>query len=592
MFRIKTKRETDAKNLAGKFLKPLDADISKITNLVFYFFIIWLTTLTMVTLSLAAVSQVQKPGEIQRKDTGLTVTETGKRAEQFWLALEKADPDRLEAFFRENLPPEKLQQIAAKDRAQQLLGLRRQLGKELNLLKMISPSPEETILFITNQNNEMFRLSLTFEKQGEQFWLKGLAVDETGPEDLAAPLPPMNLQQALQAIEREIEQAVGEDRFSGVVLIARNFSPVFFKSYGLASKEFSAPNRPDTRFNLGSINKIFTKIAIGQLAARGQLNLDDRLGKFLPEYPNSETREKVTVRHLVNMTSGIGDFFGPEFEKTPKNLLRHNRDYLRLFAAKPLAFDPGTRQMYSNGGYVVLGEIISAVSGIDYYDYVRKFIFEPAGMKDSDWFEADSIIPNLAEGYTRQAEEMEPEKARAVEEKRNNPEMVEQAVRSTWRRNIYTRPARGSAAGGGYATAEDLLRFLSALTECRLLDEYWTHWVFTGQEPISPRNQPGILVSPTPSTLAGGKQERKVLPRKDTGTRPAPAPGQNPEKTGVIDRSSWSLGIAGGAPGINAALEFDGQTGFTIIVLSNYDPPAATQTARMIRRYLQAVTKR
>ncbi|MCR4397204.1 MAG: beta-lactamase family protein, partial [Candidatus Saccharicenans sp.] len=385
--------------------------------------------------------------------------------------------------------------------------------------------------------------------------LKGLTVDEAGPEDLSPPLPAMSQDQAMQNIEEEIEKAIQEDRFSGIVLIAKNFQPIFFKAYGLASKEFAMPNHLDTRFNLGSINKIFTKIAIARLAQEGRLTLDDKIGRFLSDYPNAEAREKVTIRHLVNMTSGIGDFFGPEFEATPKDLLRHNRDYLKLFAAKPLAFEPGTRQMYSNGGYVVLGEIISAASGMDYYDYIRKFIFEPAGMKDSNWFEAEAVVPNVAEGYTKRTEESE-DKAGTVENKHksdkpstivpeveirpgNNiqpnepgPQSAHQVGKATqhnyethscnfnevpknpqtklnnisgadnpgnkkteignqsqkleppaWRKNIYTRPARGSAAGGGYATAEDLLRFARALYECRLLSEPWTNWVFTGVEP-------------------------------------------------------------------------------------------------------------
>ncbi|NPV83864.1 MAG: beta-lactamase family protein [Candidatus Aminicenantes bacterium] len=462
--------------------------------------------------------------------------------------FEKADITGLEAFFRENVPADKLRQVPARDRAQRLAGLRQQLGKELRLLKIISPSPEETSLIIANLSNEMFRLSLVFEKQANMLWLKGLTVDEAGPEDLASPLPTMNLQQALQGLEQEIEKAVKEDRFSGVVLVAKDFNPVFFKSYGLASKEFSVPNRPNTRFNLGSINKIFTKIAIAQLAQRGRLSLNDKLGKFLPDYPNAEAREKVTVRNLVNMTSGIGDFFGPEFEKTPKDLIRHNHDYLKLFAAKPLAFEPGTKQMYSNGGYVVLGEIISVAAGMDYYNYVRKNIFDAAGMKESDWFEADAIVPNLADGYTRQVEGPEDSTTQQKDKSSSQQQPEKQSARQDWRKNIYTRPARGSAAGGGYATAEDLLRFVRALYEGRLLNEAWTNWVFTGQE------------------LGQSNQAR-------------------------VDRGRWSLGIAGGAPGINAALECEAQTGFTIIVLGNYDPPAATQVARMIRRYLGAVKK-
>ncbi|MGB9835934.1 MAG: serine hydrolase domain-containing protein [Candidatus Saccharicenans sp.] len=645
----------------------------------------------------------------------------------FWKAFKAEDRATLEAFFQQVLPEEKLREMSAADRAQRLLGLRQQLGGELQVLRVLTPGPDEISIIISNDKKNLFRLTLAFEKQSRGgLQLKRLAVDEAGLEDLAPPLPAMSLEQALQNIQEELEKAAQEDRFSGVVLIARDSQPIFFKAYGFASKEFAVPNQRDTKFNLGSINKIFTKIAIARLAQEGRLSLDDKLGRFLPDYPNTEAREKVTIRHLVNMTSGISDFFGPEFEATPKDLLRHNRDYLKLFASKPLAFEPGTRQMYSNGGYVVLGEIISAVSGLDYYDYVRKNIFEPAGMKDSDWFEADAVVPNLAEGYTKRAEEPEdtagalknkdksdkpstisPE-AEIRPENKNQPgkPVMKTAIQmekgpihnyvnpsinlndmpnksqtinsmsaadnqssqnsesgaqsqnfnaSTWRKNIYTRPARGSAAGGGYSTAEDLLRFIRALYECRLLDERWTNWVFTGVEPearTQGEKEPGNSLNinennsgqkSTSKALANGSPNitgqkencnnyepeftRQVqegspdisvtnlanMARRDTESQssgysdstihpdgqfaPPTKPDflQNEGKRNLpkptIDRRFWNLGIAGGAPGINAVLEFEGQTGFTIIVLANYDPPAAVQIGRMVRRYLEAVKK-
>lgn len=469
-------------------------------------------------------------------------SEVGKRAEAFWKAFEKADRARLTEFFRISLPAEKLREVSAEERAGRLLGLRQRLG-EIKAVKILNPGPQAIEIFAISSQQEMFKISLAFEVrnegQGKNYFLKGLQVDEASPQDLAPPLPPMSLSQALQEIEKEIGRVVAEDKFSGVVLIASDFKPVFFKAYGYASKEFASPNQLNTRFNLGSINKIFTKIAVAQLVEKGQLSLDDKLGKFLPDYPNAEAREKVTVRHLVNMTSGIGDFFGSEFRATPKDFIRHNRDFLRFFAAKPLAFEPGSREMYSNGGYVVLGEIISVVSGMDYYEYVRKNIFEPAGMKDSDWFEADAVVENVAEGYTRQVDNQE---KRENEEKKLNPAMI------PWRKNIYSRPARGSAAGGGYATAEDLLRFARALYEGRLLSWAWTDWVFTGVEPHKLK-------------AAGVETNQNRL----------------------------NIGLAGGAPGINAVLELDGQNRYTIIVLANYDPPAAGDVARMVRRYLKAV---
>ncbi len=615
-------------------------------------------------------------------------TEAGKMAESFWLAFEKADAARLEEFFQGSLPAEKLQQMPAKERAQRLLGLRQKLGQELRLIFINSPSPEEVTIFLKNSDGEMFRLGLAFETQAQEFFLKALTVDEATPEDLAPPLPPLSFDQALQGIQQEIDKTVQEDRFSGVVLIARDFVPVFFKSYGLASKEFGVPNRIDTRFNLGSINKIFTKIAIAQLVEKGRLSLDDKLGKLLPDYPNLEAREKVMVRHLVNMTSGIGDFFGPEFQKTPKDFIRHNRDYLKLFATKPLAFEPGTKEMYSNGGYVVLGEIISAVSGMDYYDYVHRNIFEPAGMKNAAWLEADEVVENVAEGYTRRSEagnENKGEDNPAMSSEKNQPAVIERKADQKqrpagfinqqppekkdmekngkdWRRNIYTRPARGSAAGGGYATAEDLLRFIRALYESLLLSEAWTNWVITGIEPKPEKTEIQETAKPEGENNLGAEVnqeiENKLNPASTITSRPltklanfshpddieleeavnkreggesvkgstVPAfikkattergsnfmsanPGssehsqaqalkegagrnlrpQNASAKKPTERSRWNLAIAGGAPGINAVLEFEAGSGYTVIVLSNYDPPAAIQTARMIRRFLQAV---
>ncbi|MDI6844769.1 MAG: serine hydrolase domain-containing protein [Candidatus Saccharicenans sp.] len=555
-------------------------------------------------------------------------TEVGKKAEEFWKAFDRSEDAGLEAFFSQNLPAEKLQQAPASERTQRLLDLRQRLGKELKLIEVIQQSPEEISLFIERTKNQLFKLTLVFEKTGGKFWLKALSLDEAGPEDLAPPLPPMRLAEALVAIERQIEKAVQEDSFSGVVLIARHFQPIFFRSYGFASKEFRVPNRTDTRFNLGSINKIFTRIAIGQMAEQGWLNLDDKLEKFLPEYPNAEAREKVTVRHLVNMTSGIGDFFGPEFNKTPKNFLRHNRDYLKLFAHKPLAFEPGTREMYSNGGYVLLGEIISAASGMDYYDFINRNIFEPAGMKDSGWFQADAVVENVAEGYTRVNEETEPgsvisgqrqtparpeESEKPVQtivkslsgqekERIRTAEQTEKNVEKIWRRNIYTRPARGSAAGGVYAPAEDLLRFVRALFENRLLSEAWTDWVFTGIEPAT-----AAVKTDREKIESKNKNDRSAaILDKNPGAETMPAksdPSSATIKGGVVrvsnqkeevqikpDRSRWNLAIAGGAPGINAVLEFEAATGYTIIVLSNYDPPAAIQISRMIRRHIKAVS--
>ena len=207
------------------------------------------------------------------------------------------------------------------------------------------------------------------------------------------------------------------------------------------------------------------------------------------------------------------------FHAMPKDRLRTITDYLPLFADKPLLFEPGTTQEYSNGGYVILGLIIEKSSGQDYYAYVREHIFEPLGMASTDSYDADAVVPNLALGYTR-------------------PRQGEPL-----RSNVYTRPARGSSAGGGYSTAEDMLRFSLALRGGTLLKPETVRAVFGGLWPTVP----------SPELLSG----------------------------------RISGGWAGGAPGINANLEVDAKAGTTIVVLANLDPPAATRVARKIRSWLR-----
>lgn len=525
--------------------------------------------------SVFALEEEMPPEEMKFPQTA-----AGQQAAQFFQAFIKGNKANLEKFFEACLPENRLKATPASERALKLMHLRQQLG-EIIPLKIQNPSANEFVIFFKGKGNELWAINLTFEAKGNVIYLQSLTIDEAGQENLLPPIPPMPLEKRIREIDQQISQFSDQDKFSGVVLIAQHFKPVYFKAWGLANREFHVANRLDTKFNLGSINKLFTKIAIGQLVERGLIFLDDFLGKFLPDYPNTEAREKVRIRHLVEMTSGIGDFFGPDFQATPKDFIRHNRDYFRFFAAKPLAFEPGTKQMYSNGSYVVLGEIISRASGFDYYEFVKKNIFDVAGMKDSAWYEADEPVPNLAEGYTKETPDLkkagqgkpdqflsrENHEDNANEEgkKRETGEIKDkktfkselnaenQEAREnkkekslTWRKNIYSRPARGSAAGGGYSTAEDLLRLIEALYNCQLLSPSWTDWVFGGPEPKE-------------------KSSQKQF-------------NHNTKK--------WNISVAGGAPGINAALELEGERGWIIIVLANLDPPSATDISRLIKRYL------
>lgn len=313
--------------------------------------------------------------------------------------------------------------------------------KSLNIRKIAAERPYETLALAQAASGEDFLLRAAVEKVPPHKLLFIFVEPVNDPENIIIPDPKADDKELIAAVGAWLDARAKADQFSGVALIAKDFKVLFHEAYGYADREKKIPNRRDTKFNLGSINKSFTRAAVLKLEKEGRLNLADPIKKFLPDYPNRQAAEKVTVRELLDMTSGIGDFFGARYDTTPKDKIRSLRDYLPLFADRPLEFEPGTNNRYSNGGYIVLGVIIEKVTGTDYYAFVRENIFKPCGMSDTDSYERDAGIPNLALGYTRRGQ---PGGERVL--------------------NFETLPGRGSSAGGGYSTAGDLLKYVRALS--------------------------------------------------------------------------------------------------------------------------------
>ena len=321
--------------------------------------------------------------------------------------------------------------------------------------------------------------------------------DKAGHADEHGPRAGGDALAGLDDLEEYLAAEAAADRFSGVVLVARDGRPVFHEAYGLASRRYQVPNRLDTKFNIGSLNKLFTAVAIYQLVQRGTIQLGDPIGQYLPELP-PEVGNEVTVTHLLEHRSGWAAYWDNEQFNARWRDLRSLDDYMAFIKEIPLDFEPGTRMQYSNTGYEVLGAIIERATDDSYDDYVAKNVFEPAGMKDTAAYERDAPVPNLAVGYT-------------------GPDHG--------RENTFMLAVRGTAAGGGYSTAADLLKFANALGDDSLIPpEYGSRY-------------------------RGG-------------------------------------GFAGGAPGVNATLELDVAGGHTIIVLSNFDPPVAGQVGRKITQML------
>ena len=165
-----------------------------------------------------------------------------------------------------------------------------------------------------------------------------------------------------RALDGYLSSLAAADTFSGVALVAKDNAAVFEKAYGFADRANKRPNSTSTRFNIGSINKSFTRMAIDQLVGEGKLKYTDTLGAVIPDYPQATSRP-ATVAQLLNHTAGLADFFGPEFSAAAKDRFRSNADYFRFVASLPPLFAPGARNRYCNGCYIALGAIIERVAG-------------------------------------------------------------------------------------------------------------------------------------------------------------------------------------------------------------------------------------
>lgn len=256
-----------------------------------------------------------------------------------------------------------------------------------------------------------------------------------------------NLKSIVDPIRSQLKNLEKENNLSGVFLIAKNGKPIYREAFGFANLPDSVKNKPDTKFNLASINKMFTGMAVMQLVEEGKISLQDKVGKYLLDYPNKTVADSVTIHQLLTHTSGMNSFW-EEYDKVAKEKFKTVSDYLPLFANAKLSFVPGSDFYYSNSGYMVLGLIIEKVSGQDYFDYVKEHIYKPAKMINTDAYELDNAIPNLATGYTMSLEEP-----------------------GQWKNNIFSNLAKGTPAGGGYSTVDDLLNFANALQNNRLLSK-------------------------------------------------------------------------------------------------------------------------
>jgi CubicO group peptidase (beta-lactamase class C family) len=187
--------------------------------------------------------------------------------------------------------------------------------------------------------------------------------------------------------------------FNGAALVIENGKVIFKKGYGFADFEWKIPNTPDTKFRIGSITKQFTATVVLQLVDEGKLSLESTLSSVLPYY-RKDTGSKVTVHHLLTHTSGIPSYTSlPNFFRDVSRDPHGVREFVEKYCSGDLEFEPGSRFLYDNSGYFLLGAIIEEVTRKPYAQAVRERVFEPLGMTGSGYDLSGPILEKRARGY-------------------------------------------------------------------------------------------------------------------------------------------------------------------------------------------------
>jgi len=183
--------------------------------------------------------------------------------------------------------------------------------------------------------------------------------------------------------------------------IMKDGKMIYAKGYGLANMEYDIPNDPNSVFRIGSTSKQFTAACIVLLAEQGKLKLDDKLNQFFPDFP--AYAERISIRHLLNHTSGIRDYLTLSYLKgLGDDDYYEDEDIMNwLVNQSDLNFEPGEEFLYSNSGYWLLGQIVKEASGDNMADYAKKEIFEPLGMMNTHFHnDHTQIVKNRASGYS------------------------------------------------------------------------------------------------------------------------------------------------------------------------------------------------
>ncbi|MEI5637839.1 serine hydrolase domain-containing protein [Pseudoalteromonas sp. UG3-1] len=245
------------------------------------------------------------------------------------------------------------------------------------------------------------------------------------PSDRNKPDGKVSEAEMVKVLSELIKKLAKNGVFSGAVLLAKGEEILLQQAHGLASRRYDVKNNLETKFQIGSMNKMFTGIAIMQLVEAGKLSLNDKLTQYVDrEYFGTGNFDAITIAQLLTHTSGLGAVPSYQAKQTEIRTLKQR---LGLYKEVQLNFPPGSRWGYSSTGMDMLGHVIEAVTQQSYYDYIDDNIYHKAKMLSSGSFDIDLPVKNTARGYWYSID------TKAITE------------------NLVKQHVKGSPAGGGYS---------------------------------------------------------------------------------------------------------------------------------------------
>ena len=480
-------------------------------------------------------AQSEKRNPPPEKEIALPKTTVGKIAENFLAAINSGSLEKTDAFVENHLATELWQQMTP-EKYRSLLGKIQKQSGDLTVERIFMADEKNLrVLVASAKAKAKVGLEIVLDKKAERAVL--LWIHHFPPQKGPAPFPTGSLDESAQAkaIEKFLDEASEIGLHSGAVLVAKGDKVLVHKAWGYAHSGKNLPNSTDMQYGTASVGKMFTAVAIAQLHQAGKLEYTDTIAKYFPDYPNKEAAAKVQIQHLLAHTGGLGDPFDSPKLANSKNY-RHQSDWFETFAEKPLAFEPGARHEYSNGGFIVLAAIVEKITGQLFTEYLKEHVFVPAGMDSTGLTTATRKLPVSVPHAVTVLED--PLGVNGPQPKAEEKEGED-----------------GVGMGGWTSTTMDLFRFARAVRTNKLLSDSNTVDITTGKVSFIP--------APMNVKYCYGFYEMPV------------------GKDRMVGHSG-----GGGDLGMGAEVEVLWDSGYTIVLLSNHGLEPARRVTHTLARFL------